>query len=230
MTTEIVFGHGGTFFAYYLGIAKYMKETLDLSDVVYSGTSAGNLPCILLCAEKNIDKVFRTILGYIAGYAKTKTWEEIIRMTLNDIIREDDIPKLNDKYHCKMTKIGRFYFPGKAYTKTWKNKEDLVDCVTAACFVPGLCGNKLSLPYRGESVLDGFFTGTSEANVTESERTLLIKANKWRNTLISSYLPNDDLAYLSSLYTLGYCDAKKNKEEFDFLLKEEEEILYEEQQ
>ena len=64
MTVEVIFSHAGSMFAYYLGIAEVLQK-YDLSDVVFSGTSGGCFPCILLNSKNDIREFFEDILNCV---------------------------------------------------------------------------------------------------------------------------------------------------------------------
>lgn len=215
MTVEILFSHSGAMFAYYLGIAEVLKE-YDLSDVVFSATSGGCFPCILLNTGKDIRTTFNNMLDYIEN--NNNSWENIIKGFLTENITDEDIELLNKKFCCKLTKLNSFLLPEKVSVDEWNNKEDFVQCIGAACFVPLMCGNKFYTEYRNEKVIDGFFSGTSSIPVT-TNKVLHFHPNMWRTVNPTWLLPSTDKQWLKALYELGYMDALNHKSEFEGTLK-----------
>ena len=215
MTVEVLFSHSGSMFAYYLGIAEVL-ETYDLSNVFFSGTSGGCFPCILLNSKNNIREFFDEILDYVKN--SDDSWEKVIREFLNKYLTEDDVESNKGKFSCKMTKLNSYMLPEKITVSSWKDKEDFVECIVAACYVPIMCGNKFYIEYRGEKVIDGFFSGTSNVPVTEHEH-ILFHPNKWRYVNPSWLLPSKDTVWLKSLYQLGYNDALANIKDIQAVLK-----------
>ena len=68
-----IYFHGGAgSFPYYLGIARYLQENYDLSDVSFAGCSAGCFPAIALAA-KICDGTFykRVLLPSVKDIQKT---------------------------------------------------------------------------------------------------------------------------------------------------------------
>ena len=95
MTVEVIFSHSGSMFAYYLGIAEVLQK-YDLSDVVFSGTSGGCFPCILLNCERDIRDFFNQILEYIKTNS-FKNWDNLIKDFLETYIHEEDIERNQNK-------------------------------------------------------------------------------------------------------------------------------------
>jgi len=215
MTVEVIFSHSGSMFAYYLGIAEVLQN-YDMSDVVFSGTSGGCFPCILLNSGKDIPYFFDTILDFIKD--SEDNWENTIKKFLTEHITEEDVKKNQFRFNCKLTKLNKYLIPEKVVVNCWKDKQDFVDCIAAACYVPIMTGGNLYTNYRGEKIIDGFFSGTSSESVTNYEN-ILFYPNKWRYTNPTWMLPSKDVQWLKALYELGYNDALQNIEELSKTLK-----------
>jgi len=215
MTVEVVFSHSGSMFAYYLGIAEVLQQ-YDLTDVIFSGTSGGCFPCILLNSQNKIHDFFDKILEYIKR--TDDTWENIINNFLTEYMTDDDVEKNKHKFLCKLTKLNDYMMPEKVVVSDWKDKEDFINCITAACYVPIMCGNKVYIEYRGQKIIDGFFSGTSNTPVTNNEH-ILFYPNKWRYINPTWMLPSKDTVWLKSLYELGYNDALANIGDINKILK-----------
>lgn len=215
MTIEVVFSYCGSMFGYYLGIAE-MLQKYDLTDVVFSGTSAGCFPCILLNAKRDIRDIFNQILEHIK-VNPDKNWDTLVTEILEKHIDDKDIENNQGKLYCKLTKLNSFLMPEKAVMSKWENKQDFVDCITSACFVPMLSAKGLYKMYRNEKVLDGSFSGTSSKPVTENPY-ILFYPNKWRYTNPVWMLPTQDVGWLKAMYELGYNDALVNIKEIEAVL------------
>ena len=215
MTVEVIFSHAGSMFAYYLGIAEVLQK-YDLTDVVFSGTAGGCFPCILLNSKNNIREFFDEILDAVK--IPNYSWENIIRDFLTEYLSQEDIESNKGKFTCKLTKLNDFFLPEKVKVSKWTDKEDFIDCIVASCYVPGVSGNKLYMEYRGNKVVNGFFSGTSSEPVTENAY-MLFSSNKWRYINPTWLLPSKDAVWLKSLYELGYNDALANIKDISAVLK-----------
>lgn len=216
MTVEVIFSHSGSMFAYYLGIAEVLQK-YDLSDVVFSGTSGGCFPCILLNCERDIRDFFNQILEYIKTNS-FKNWDNLIKDFLETYIHEEDIERNQNKFHCKLTKLKRFMLFEKVVVSNWTDKQDFVDCISAACFVPIMSSdNQFYKTYRNEKIIDGFFSGTSSEAITE-HKSILFHPNKWRFINPTWLLPSKDTEWLSAMYELGFNDALANIRDIERVL------------
>ena len=126
MTVEVVFSHSGSMFAYYLGIAEVLQD-YDLTDVIFSGTSGGVFPCILLNSKNCIREFFDQILEYVKD--SSGSWEHIIRDFLNKYLSQQDVEANQNKFMCKLTKLNDFFLPEKVKVSKWTDKQDFVDCI-----------------------------------------------------------------------------------------------------
>ncbi len=215
MSVEIIFSHAGGMFPYYLGIAEIL-QSYDLSEVVFSATSGGCFAPLLLNSKRDIRKTFDKILDSIKN--NNKTWEEILHDFLDKELTEEDVALNNRRFCVKLAKLNDFFFPDKVSVDKWDNKADLVDCVTAACYVPLICGKKFYTTYRNQKIVDGFFGGTSSLPIT-SHNSIKFSVDKWRMIDPSWLIPSTDIPWLKGLFELGVMDAIGHKDEIEKLLK-----------
>ena len=61
----IVFGAGAGYWAYYLGIAKFIQDTYKTNTINFLGVSAGTISCLGLANQIPIDDVFDVCLEHI---------------------------------------------------------------------------------------------------------------------------------------------------------------------
>ena len=205
MVLEIIFSHSGGMFPYYLGVAEVLKD-YDLSNVIFSATSGGCFAPMVLNSGKNPRDVFDKILNHIGGEG---SWETIIKEFIFNEFTEEELLQNNHKLSVKLTKLNQFLLPEKVNVDSWTSKQDFIDCIGAACYVPMMCGSKFYCEYRNQKIVDGFFAGTSELPITDNE-TLLISTTKWRPFTPHWLLPCTDADWLKNIYNLGYRDAMVN--------------------
>lgn len=58
---HIKFNGAGGHYSYLAGIASILQKYFDLSDVIFSGYSAGCVPAVMCCLDLNIEKEFKKI-------------------------------------------------------------------------------------------------------------------------------------------------------------------------
>lgn len=216
MTVEVVFSHSGTMFAYYMGIAEILQK-YNLTDVVFSGTSGGCFPCILLNSKRDIRDFFGQIMEYIK-VNNDKNWDNLITSILEQCIDDEDVKSNQNKFYCKFSKLNGMVLPEKIVVSNWTSKQDFIDCIASACFIPMVSDNKMYKVYRNEKVLDGFFSGTSSKPYTDNPY-ILFHPNKWRFINPAWMLPSKDIEWLKAMYELGYNDALANIKDIETLLK-----------
>ena len=206
---EVIFSYAGGLYPYLMGVAEVLQE-MELEDIIYSCTSAGCIPAVLLNSRKNIKETFNEM---IKEDLSKGTWEEIIRKNLEKYISEEDFIANKGKVICKLSKLNTFLVPEPVTVSEWTSRKDFIDCIVASCYVPFLCGNKLFLNYRGEKVLDGFFSKASSEPVTTLPN-IYIHPEIWRPMKKHWYIPSSDKEWMRTLYTWGVEDANKNLKDF----------------
>ena len=206
MTVEVIFSHAGSMFAYYLGIAEVLQK-YDLSDVVFSGTSGGCFPCILLNSKNDIREFFEDILNCVK--TSKDSWENVIRDFLTEYLSEDDIEANKGKFTCKLTKLNDFFLPEKVKVSKWTDKQDFVDCIVASCYVPIMCGNKFYIEYRDQKIVDGFFSGASnepeqKINIYCSILLGLVKTSQTLSADVEIVVSNSILFSIRNTYLISF--------------------------
>ena len=61
----VVFGAGAGYWAYYLGVAKFMQDTYDMDNMNFLGVSAGTISCFGLVNKIPIDTVFDVCIEHL---------------------------------------------------------------------------------------------------------------------------------------------------------------------
>lgn len=240
----IFFGGGAGFFSYYLGISKYLLENYDLTNIKYAGVSAGSIAAICLCIGDSgfVDKVLVNGLKDMRNNNSnngTMFKDSVIgpdginalKINLTKFIQESNkFSTVKDKCTVIVTRIEGIN-PITEYIKNWNSINELVDCITASCWVPLVFGN-ISTKFRGSNYIDGgfpFLFNTSRLkdndNDTEWIEINLYTFNRFQENPIQSamnlgalfFSANSDFS--SNLIDLGYQDAKANEHIFKKLQK-----------
>ena len=114
--------------------------------------------------------------------------------------------------------MNEFFFPDKVSVDEWNDKKDLVECITAACYIPLLCGSKFYTTYRNQKIIDGFFGGTSTLPIT-SHQGIKFSVDKWRRIDPTWLFPSSDISWLKGMFELGVMDAIEHEDEIKKILK-----------
>ena len=107
------------------------------------------------------------------------------------------------------------------YINEWSSLEDIIDCVSASCWLPGIFG-KLTKTYKGYEYMDGGFPYSIEdkgadwlhikittfQDITQDVKTILY---------LTSLYTIGNVTIAQELYNLGYTDSHKHVEFFDGL-------------
>ncbi len=230
----IAFHGSGGLLWYYMGIAQFIQDNYDTSDLQFCSVSGGCLPGVFLSSGLSIQKIWEECFipwiidinklpskGAILPTFTEKSMAILLKYLKQSITNEDEIlKKINTHLSIRMTKSSLFN-GGQVYVNKWSSLEDIINCVTASCWLPGIFG-KLTKTYKGSEYMDGGFPHSIE---DKGEDWLHIKITTFQD--ISQDVKT--LLYLTSLYTigsvsiaqelynLGYTDSHKNVEFFDGL-------------
>lgn len=243
----IFFGGGAGFFSYYLGISKYILENYDLKNVEFAGVSAGTIASICLCIEDPnfIDKILNEGLNDMRNnntHSGTMFKDgvigpegiQILKSNLIKVIQESNkFTVIKDKCTIIATRLDGIN-PITEYIKDWNSINELVDCITASCWVPLVFGN-ISTKFRGSNYIDGGFPFLFNTDTLKDDEHEWIEINLYsfkrfhENPIQSAvnlgalfFSANNDFA--SHLIDSGYEDAKNNSHVFDKLPKKIREL------
>ncbi len=159
---HIHFGGCGGSYSYLLGVGSYLQQNYDLSNVVFSGISGGNIIALLLILEMDIDDAFRHInipfLLRLQSY-KMKSFYNFIPEFKKELLNIINVDKNNYLKAC-----GRLYvnitrvFPFKnEIISNFTSNEDLIDCILASSHIP-VYSNTLFYTFRNSYYLDGYLS------------------------------------------------------------------------
>lgn len=229
-------GSGGLLY-YYLGIARFIQETYNLDNIDFCGVSGGCLPSVLLSSKMDVDSTWRNCFQpWIRELSGIKNNGAILSIFSDDsieILRENFKKELDEKTIMKnvnrrlsirMSRVSLFA-TSQIYINHWDSIDDLLECVLASCWLPGLFG-RLTKFYKGYEYIDGGFPNTIEN-----------RGSEWLHIRIDTFQHMQDdmklLLYCMSLttlgsvdvahklYDMGYSDAQKHKNFFYKLEKNE---------
>ena len=148
---------------YQVGVASCIqKYTPHLVKEKASGASAGAIAATLLICDASIDKVTKVLVD-IAKQARSKALGPFspsfnitkhLRAGLDSILPEDAHIRANGKLHISLT---RLYDRQNIIVTQFNSREELIDVVMCATFIPGFSGI-FPPKYRGARHMDGGFT------------------------------------------------------------------------
>lgn len=214
---HIHFGGCGGSYSYLLGIASYLQKNYDLSNVVFSGISAGNLMGLLCILNIDIDKVFYNInipfLLKLQNY-KLKAFYNFIpefKKILLKILNKDknNYKKVSGRLYINITHFPSF--KNEIISEFYSN-EDLVDCILASCHIP-FYNNTLFYKFRNYYYLDGYISSDdSFKSCFLGLNYMTIKFNIYMFRQLDNYFLLISTCEILSdkLYKQGYFDIQNN--------------------
>ncbi len=228
------FGPTGGLFMYSHGIAKYLEENYDLSNVIFAGTSGGCQPSYFLASGIPMDTAYKNWLlpmmkdmwddNYTNIFTKLfKPWCFSLCTGMNRSkrhlgkiqIKNNPIYKGNKLY----LNILDLYNLKQISVSDWRSFDDLFNGVQSTQFIPFIFGYPFSI-FRNRWCIDGFFVDTYFEPL-EDVYWIHLNPYKWQNRgLIHGILALNnfyDINFHLKERDKGYNDAKKNKELFKLL-------------
>lgn len=232
VTHVIEFQIGAGMWAYYVGVSRYLAETMDLSKCVFVGYSAGIMPSCHLAANLVMDE---------------KNFRETYLIRYNDLVKDTttgnvwnstnaatESVKWNCVYHKKTLEgINNRMFSAVAeivpsatipyglalrsrYLSGAADMETHCRVYTAAFTIPGFTKLGLYTEIDGRMYVDHGFVSKRGSCVAVNRATnrplekINIWATKWRKHPLRDYWLTTDEDQILRLYRLGYADAKAN--------------------
>ncbi|OQR87499.1 Patatin like protein [Achlya hypogyna] len=220
-TIQIGFGGCGGFYNYLLGVASVLQEHFDLSSAIFSGSSAGCFPALVLALDMDVKKFFHEPNIALIRDAKRKTYHGLgkwIPLTKEHMLRTlapDAYLVADKRFYCSVTKVPSLE---NELITSWTSNEDMVDCMLTSGHVP-LYHPDLIRDFRGERYIDGSVSNNAPVPLADAHPSHVFQIRAWREiwphwVLVST---NTDWAY--DTFHMGRCDALAHMHEL-------EEILY----
>jgi len=217
---QVIFTGCGGMISYYFGIAKFLQEKYDLSNIIFGGVSGGAVVSTFLTLEQDVSIVYSSASEYLCeNLNKYKTGA--IFNTIN--IMENFLLKYFDsKFDCEVYKklnnnlfisVSFIYPSQNTIVCKWNSNTDLINCITSSSALP-LLGYSLFPSYRNSFCFDGALFN-NEPILYKELPTFVISPYKWRYTPLNWYLISNNKSNYDKLFELGYHDACNNSYELD---------------
>lgn len=217
----------GGFLGYYsLGVVDYLKEHYDLSDVLYTGASAGSWISIVLAYKGDHKNFINKLDIFCEKIIDAKSFQCYMKTKiLENFVSEDfDLHKVF---------IGTTKLNGIKYSKEihcgFLTLKDTLECCEASSHVPFVSGNIFN-KYKKEYHFDG---GFSNYPYLETNNNLLhVNHDMWKDKKVKyRFSECIGLFYrgtkdLKQLYEDGYNDTEKNKNKLDKLFRKKKTKLF----
>jgi len=209
---------------YVCGICKYIKETYDLSDYVFSGASAGAWNSLVLCSKYDVDNIQSKILDpSLMKISSAQQLELTIKNRILQNYKTEDFEL--ERLFVGVTTLEKYKSKTVIYNG-FENLEDAINCCIASSHIPFLTGG-LTNVYRKTFSFDGGFSRYPYLNTTVP--ILHIHPN------LLNHFPQDKSMFNIVDYTTmfsknqfpfelmienGYLDAMRNKKYLDSIFEE----------
>jgi hypothetical protein len=206
-----------------MGIAKFISENYDTSDMNFIGTSAGAPPAMYLALGIDIDDAVEKLMVPYLRYLKSCAFGVLCNLCVSSIVSssayfetvKETLNPARDNSRCfiavsEVTKTGlkKRYITGgcdlasinvACYTSAW------IPFVSAPFFQPfSRVGGRL--------FADGWLSGRDDAG---DHKMLVLAPRRFRKLPMSASWLWLDVSYNLEMYKLGHEDAKANRQVFD---------------
>lgn len=211
---NIYISPGGYKGFYTLGVCDCIKKNFDISDYIYSGSSAGAWNALFLSFNGNSKDFFDILFNIELSKKNTiKNMQSDIKCSFLKNFKSDDF-NLN-KLYIKVTQFQKYKFNSIVYYD-FQCLEDAIDCCIASSHIPFITGG-LTFKYQNKFTFDGGFTDNS---FFENENTFFISPYIWNSTIMTNtsefrlYNNNNNeypnIRKLYNLYEIGFEDTLSN--------------------
>jgi hypothetical protein len=216
----VVFGAGGGYWPYYLGIAKFIQETYDISEINFVGVSAGTICCLGLVNKAPIDNVFAVCLEHIRFLNQHMTglfgrWCLSCRYLSIQCMQDHNcVIRDNRRLFSAVSQITRKGLR-KRYFNCGDTYEDIIESTITSYWIPFITAPFFQ-PVRkinGDWFIDGYLSGRDA-----EKKSLIIYPTIFERLPLSVYWLWFDRNYNIDLYKLGYEHAKKYRCKLDTFL------------
>ncbi len=202
---------GGIQGFYFMGIVSYIKDNYDLSNVVFTGASAGAWISLFSSYKYSNTNLVKHMLDY--DYNNIKSVLELQMYFKKQLLSK----YTSTEFDLKNIFIGVTVLKGfELSTNIFYNFEDLedaIDCCIASSHIPLLTGGVIN-KYNNEISFDGGFSNSPYLDINTT--ILHINPSLWSNNESEDLIDYNDLlitkAYnFTEMYNDGYKNANKNK-------------------
>lgn len=214
-TPNIVVNPGGNMGFYILGICHYIKNHYDISNKVIHGFSSGSINTIFLSMDQKYDDYFLKKLFSLNLNTMMKL--NVLMDKTIQLINEINLENLNmkNKYIITLNNFNTI-----KENNQFSNKEELIECCKASCFIPLISSNKVFKYYDKSLHIDPGLYFKKYKKYIGNEKKLFIgykMFQRFKYTLNGYGLIKHNYN-VYDLYLLGYKDAQNNKYLLDYYL------------
>lgn len=227
-TLGITFGPTGYLFMYSHGIAAYLEDHFDLSNVIFAGNSGGCQPAFFLASEIGMTRalnewylpMINDIIDDNLSHPFLITTFDRSEKYLKKLYYPEILNKLKNKYFVVVTHLP--YFRPIYLTKFYDFNDIFLAC-KASQYIPFVFGYPCIF-HRSKLVCDGWLS-CDPFKPVEGIKWLELSPFKWNR-----FQTSEGLTYIKNFYNIqenlnlreiGYQDAKERHQLFlDFGLKE----------
>jgi hypothetical protein len=202
---------------YVSGIIAYIKENYDLTDFIFSGSSAGSYNALLMTYKRNPREIIDTLLKTSINHLSLKNVQIKMKEIILAYYTTDDF-ELN-KLNIGVSKLHKIFLKKYIYSNI-QTLEQALDLCKSSSHIPYVTGDLLNYCSDEDKLCfdGGFLDNPYVENMTP---ILHITPSMWKNS--KKYKFYDITQYTSlfskenfiQMYENGYLDTKKNKEKLD---------------
>jgi hypothetical protein len=217
----ITISPGGYKGFYMMGIAKFICNNYDTSNIIFSGASAGAWISLFMCYKGNLEELQKRILSSSIEESKSiiDIENKIVDNILSQFTTEDfDLQRL----FIGITTIYNFRRI-TAIISNFDNLEDAINCCKASSHIPCITG-KLSFTYKNILSFDGGFSQSPYITSFFNENISILDINpgiwenkKQRKFSFTQYttLFSRDKYNFTDMINSGYYDSNKYRNVLD---------------
>lgn len=213
---QIGFGGCGGMYNYFLGVASVLQEEYDLTDVIFSGVSAGCFPATILALGIDVKEFFfKENVPLIeeaaqVSYAGLGKWIPMVKQNMLSMLPPDAHKLVDKRLYFSITEIPSLK---NHLVTSFKDNEDLVDGMLTSAHVPVYTTSLLS-SYRGKKFVDGGLSNnTPLAHPDRAHKVFQIW--KWRWISPTWVLVTTNVDWAVQMFHMGREDALKNLHEIE---------------
>ncbi|EQC32357.1 hypothetical protein SDRG_10104 [Saprolegnia diclina VS20] len=214
---QIGFGGCGGFYNYLLGVASVVQEHFDLSSAIFSGSSAGCFPALVLALGLDVKTFFHEPNMALIRDAKRKTyhglgsWIPLTKEHMLQTLAPDAYQIADKRFYCSVTKVPSLQ---NELITSWSCNEDMVDCMLTSGHVPLYHPNWVK-EFRGQKYIDGSVSNNAPVPHADAFPSHVFQIRAWREiwphwVLVST---NSDWAY--EQFQMGRSDTLAHMHELE---------------
>jgi hypothetical protein len=211
----IILTPGGLYGFYTLGVSSFIKDNYNLTDCVFSGSSAGSWNSLFLShqGEQNITQNMLHLISRVQNQSSLHKMQKTMKCFLLQNFNSSDFDLT--KTSVGVTTLTRkLSFQLILYTHFY-DLEDFINCCMASSHIPFISG-KLFFFYKKLLSFDGGFSKYPYQKYPIP--SLVISPDMWNSSYTNSSGPLGSLTLsknkpinFTELYIQGYNDTKNNK-------------------